>query len=67
MALALLLSVPDFNFERFVQSAVPAGVSRATLQMQPFVLAMASDSAGDSDTVACVTDQCQHSTRRGAP
>ena len=25
--------------------------------MQPFVIALASDSADDSDTVACVTDQ----------
>ena len=27
--------------------------------MQPFVIALASDSAQDSDTVACVTDQCR--------
>ena len=27
--------------------------------MQPFVIALASDSAEDSDTVACVTDQCR--------
>ena len=27
--------------------------------MQPFVIALAYDSAEDSDTVACVTDQCR--------
>ena len=34
-----------------MQSGVPAGISRATIQCN-------SDSAEDSDTVACVTDQC---------
>ena len=38
-------------------SGVPADVSRTELQDSPFVFALASDSADDSDTVACVTDQ----------
>ena len=58
MALALLLSV---------QTSILNGhavwcSSRCftyNASMQPFVIAWASDSAEDSDTVACVTDRCR--------
>ena len=56
MALALLLSVQTsiLNF-RAVWCSSRCFTYRASIQ--PFVIALASDSADDSDTVACVTDQ----------
>ena len=46
---------PDFNFERSC-SLVFHKCFKYNASMQPFVIALASDSAEDSDSVACVTD-----------
>ena len=56
MALALLLSVQTSIWNvRAVWCSIKCFTYRASTQ--PFVIALASDSAEDSDTVACVTDQ----------
>ena len=57
MALALLLSVQSsIRNGRAVWLSSKCFTYNAS--MQPFVIALASDSAEDSDAVACVTDQC---------
>ena len=58
MALALLLSRPDLILDgRAVWCSSKCFTHNAS--MQPFVIALASDLVADSDTVACVTDQCR--------
>ena len=58
MALALLLSVQTSILNgRAVWCSSKCFTHNAS--MQPFVIALATDSAEDSDTVACVTDHCR--------